>query len=281
MKKNIVDFHIHTLNSDGEYDIQNILEKLKQNEVSYMSITDHDFINFDDNFDINGISVINGIEFTSEINNQTIHILGYGIKRTNEIVNLASKIRKLHKNKTMRLVYYLNKKLGISSCRIKGGSIDFIDICQTLIDLGMATNSEDAMENILKPIIDNINLKYINAKEVIECIRRSGGISILAHPYRSITNECEMVSIISKLCEIGLDGIEVFYSEHLNSQIENLKYLSDKFDLVSIGGSDFHGGVNGQNIDNLLGIEIDNKVLQKFLDKMEYRRRNNFNEIKK
>ena len=38
------DFHIHTSNSDGDYNIDEIIKKITENNIEYFAITDHDNI---------------------------------------------------------------------------------------------------------------------------------------------------------------------------------------------------------------------------------------------
>ena len=47
--------------------------------------------------------------------------------------------------------------------------------------------------------------------------------------------------LLRQLKDLGLDGIEVFYSEHSPSQVDLYLHLAAKLDLLITGGSDFHG----------------------------------------
>ncbi len=40
---------------------------------------------------------------------------------------------------------------------------------------------------------------------------------------------------------LGLEGIEVFYSQHTSEQVRQYEALAHRFGLLLTGGSDFHG----------------------------------------
>ena len=74
------EFHIHTKFSDGELEIEEVLNLLKGN-IDYFSITDHDYIDSSiyaakiaRKF---GLESIIGVEVSSYYNGESIHVLGY------------------------------------------------------------------------------------------------------------------------------------------------------------------------------------------------------------
>ncbi len=88
---------------------------------------------------------------------------------------------------------------------------------------------------------------YRHPKKVINAIKNAGGIAILAHPacYWAISLD----DFISKLINMGLDGIEVYYPYkrhrgiikfHLASAV---KRIAQKYGIIQTGGSDSHGTI--------------------------------------
>lgn len=65
-------------------------------------------------------------------------------------------------------------------------------------------------------------------------ISRTGGISALAHPW-SLKNPD---AVIRSLKGAGLDAIEVYRSD---GKVDGFNELAEKYGLLKIGGSDFHG----------------------------------------
>jgi predicted metal-dependent phosphoesterase TrpH len=74
----------------------------------------------------------------------------------------------------------------------------------------------------------------LSPREAIELIREAGGIPTLAHPSR-------VVEHIPSLVRDGLMGLEVYYNDYLQPEIEFLLGLAEKHDLVVTGGTDYHG----------------------------------------
>ena len=67
----LIDLHIHSQFSDGQFDIKKLVELSRTNGVGLISITDHDDIRssleLKNNSDIKGIEYINGVELSSFI----------------------------------------------------------------------------------------------------------------------------------------------------------------------------------------------------------------------
>ena len=83
-----------------------------------------------------------------------------------------------------------------------------------------------------------------HVKDVISLIHSSGGIAVLAHPklYDKLDHEA-LDSLISVLCSMGLDGLEVYYSRNTPEDTAFYHTLAEKYHLLITGGSDFHGSV--------------------------------------
>ncbi len=76
----------------------------------------------------------------------------------------------------------------------------------------------------------------------IELIKKANGIAILAHPiYLGYQAKKETLKKILQLKEIGLDGIEAYYTNHSDEYTNWLFDVAERYELVVSGGSDFHG----------------------------------------
>jgi hypothetical protein len=82
--------------------------------------------------------------------------------------------------------------------------------------------------------------EYPEVRFVLQLIRSAGGVAVLAHPkvYDNFT-------LIEELAEKGeIDGVEVWHQSHTDSDKETLLEIADKYNLITTGGSDFHGFYN-------------------------------------
>ncbi|MBW2063986.1 MAG: hypothetical protein JRJ03_03525 [Deltaproteobacteria bacterium] len=99
-------------------------------------------------------------------------------------------------------------------------------------------------------ILCNIKRPAIQEKgslDGLEMLKRSGAVSILAHPaidHRRIDFEEFDSRILYPLLDHGLDGIEVFYpydTSYRPEAIERYEGIARKRGLLISGGTDFHG----------------------------------------
>ena len=69
---------------------------------------------------------------------------------------------------------------------------------------------------------------------------------------------------MGSLCEEGLNGLEVFYGDYTEDQVEKLLNISSKYHLVPCGGSDYHAtgasdevmpGESGPSIEHFLELK--------------------------
>lgn len=92
---------------------------------------------------------------------------------------------------------------------------------------------------------DNVLVKanYSEPAEVIEAIHEAGGIAVYAHPSTE-----EDVEIVSELAEKGLDGIEVWHPSVSDAQKDILADVARKFNLLSLGGTEFMGMYSRQPV---------------------------------
>ena len=83
-----------------------------------------------------------------------------------------------------------------------------------------------------------------NLKKLIDAIHQAGGIAVLAHP--ACCWALNLEKFVSKLIDIGLDGIEVYYPYQRHRKIfrfhtsEKVMEIADKYNLVKTGGTDCH-----------------------------------------
>ena len=84
----LIDLHVHSRYSDGEFYPGELIPFVKEHGVSVVSITDHDTISGLDQAvkagKEYGIAVIPGVELTTYFENVEVHILGYDIDYKNK-----------------------------------------------------------------------------------------------------------------------------------------------------------------------------------------------------
>ncbi|MCR5153568.1 MAG: PHP domain-containing protein, partial [Lachnospiraceae bacterium] len=84
---------------------------------------------------------------------------------------------------------------------------------------------------------------YMEPEDAIKLILKAGGVPTLAHPFLYGLGYEELFSLIGRLKDAGLMGLETFYSKNKGDDLDTAKGLADHFGLLMTGGSDFHGAV--------------------------------------
>ena len=251
----LIDLHIHSRFSDGQFDIKDLVELSKKNNVDLISITDHDDIRsvfeLKNNPNISGIEYINGVELSSIVKlngrNIILHILGYGYDEKNEEL-----ISRLLEKKKLRAI--VNKKYLVNLIHeFPYLSYDILENIQydkyvRISRLIEATLNNEEMSN------DQLNAikKYLNsnrpiypdyefdALESLQIIRNANGYPVLAHPYQYRLNVKEEIALLKLLKENGLIGLEKYHSGDTPIGMLLQEMMCNKFNLEWTLGSDFH-----------------------------------------
>ncbi len=105
----------------------------------------------------------------------------------------------------------------------------------------------------------SISKRFHRCSEVIKIIHKAGGVAILAHPIQTEPDFDKLEILIEELKNLGLDGIEAFYSRNSTDIQERLLKAASERELIVSAGTDCH--VNDYSE---LGIDIDLSIWKNF-----------------
>lgn len=243
------DLHMHSTYSDGWLSPKQLVDKAAKAGLSVMSITDHDSVGGIEEAasyarEI-GITLIPGIEMSAEVGGMEVHILGYFIDYKSEYLQKYLRhLRELRMDRGGMIVKKLNEmgsRITLGTVLNHAGNDAAIGrphIAKALNEEGFVGSFSEAFYKYIgdgKPAY--VKKPNVSAKEAIEFISGSGGLSFVAHPGKYVTEE-----IFSELIHYGLDGIEIIHPSHKQEDIRNLSTTASQNFLLTSGGSDFHGG---------------------------------------
>jgi predicted metal-dependent phosphoesterase TrpH len=250
----VVDMHMHSTVSDGSDSPEEICSRVEEAGIGIFSLTDHDAINGckqvrqilkeDSPF------FINGIEFSCQDKLGKYHILGYDYNEDGRTINDAvEKGHNLRMSKLNIRLDYLRDEFGFafSDEDIKklasNPNPGKPHIGNLMVEYGYANSKDEAIEKY-------INKKrtpgaYLTPEEAITAILESDGIPILAHPTFGNGGQLimgdEMEERLVRLMDMGLAGIEAWYSGFSGKITRQLLGFADKYKLYVTAGSDYHG----------------------------------------
>lgn len=241
------DLHLHTVFSDGTYTPEELVERALRAGLSAIAVVDHDTVNgvgpTRSSAEKNDLEVLAGVEVSAEHNNQEIHILGYLVDYQKK--SLLDKLEALRNNRIERIYKIVGKlsALGIELDPQKvfalagSGTVGRLHVARALVKEKLVPSIYEVFQ---KYIGDNCPAYVLgfrfSPQEAIKFIKDSGGIPVLAHPY-VLKND----ALIQELIGFGLMGLEVYYPEHSQGEVNFYLDLARKNNLLVTGGSDCHG----------------------------------------
>lgn len=247
MPDKFADLHIHTDRSDSTFSPLEVIKYASEAGLSAIAITDHDstaaiplIMEYAGKYNI---EVIPGVELSSDINGNDVHILGYFIDYQQEwFLEKLEFLRDTRTKRAQQIISKLNElSIDISMedvINISGeGAIGRMHIARALLKKKYISSIQEAFYKFLGKGRHAYVKKYkITPKEAIDMIKKLHGISVLAHP--QIMNQDDLIPIMVKE---GLQGIEVYHSDHTPAGVKKYLEIAEKHKLLVTGGSDCHG----------------------------------------
>lgn len=268
-KQKRVDLQVHSTYSDGSLAPSELFRLAKKQGVEILVICDHDAaIGMPDvkrsakkyNFPF-----ISGIEMTITYKGEELHLLGYGFNHNHPAMKEAAKFYVNSRQQRMKKMISNLQKIGYKvtfdqvSKRAKkvvgrphlADQIIFDKKNYDLLkkEFGFVPDrSKFIQKYIIKGKKAFAVKKNLSAKEGIKLIHKSGGLAFLSHPLgRRYSPDLSLWPIkgdwahnLLQLQKMGMDGVEVYASDHFTKDINNLARFAKKHNLHISGGSDFH-----------------------------------------
>lgn len=251
MEKNI-DLHIHSTYSDGELNLKDLVEGIKEKGVGTFAITDHDNIEsyrHMKKLDIGDLNYIRGVELSTICDKYRLHLLGYDFNdNTCSMDNIATSIHQKRKDRVVEMIDFLNDTYNIKfqKCDIEkilsgNSSIGKPHVLGLLRNYGYGTDNRQIHAKYLNDFKSTIKYRT-PIDDTIGAIKEANGFVILAHP-KEVENDhnIDIRDIIEELIEHGIDGIEVYNSIHELRDVKKYLEIAQKYNLLISGGSDYHG----------------------------------------
>lgn len=262
-----IDLHTHSTRSDGTLTPAELIRYAAQKGLAAIALTDHDTIDgieeavqaarslSSQDPDALVPEVIPGVELSTEYRGKDIHIVGLFIDWQNR--EFADRLRgfadaRIYRNRKMCSLLTENG-CPVSYEDLEAAFPDTVitraHFAQYLLDRGMISSIDEAFRKLIGddcPCF--VPREKITPHDAVRFLLRFGGVPILAHPLQYKMGETELDALIASLTGLGLDGIEVYYSTHRQTDTANLSRIAEKYGLLLSGGSDFHG-TRKQNLD--------------------------------
>lgn len=265
-----IDLHMHSnYSGDGEFLPKELIHLVKQAQLNYMSVTDHNTVRGVPEAlalaEQAGIEIISGVELDCVYGGRNFHLLGYGFDHTRPVfTEIEQSILTQERAAGEEKIKLIQKAIDIplSADEVFADTKDGIVTGELIAEILL--QKENAKEyEVLLPYFaggarsDNpyvnfywdyfsqgkpayVPIDFISLYEGIEVIHAAGGIAVLAHPGQNLQGD---YLLLEQMVETGIDGIEAYSSYHGRGEGAMYDSFAKKHKLLITCGSDFHGKI--------------------------------------
>lgn len=248
-----IDLHTHTLVSDGTDTPAQLVRKAAAEGLDVIGLTDHD--TFDGLREARlagqaaGIEVLAGLEFSTEKDGASVHLLGYGCDpHDEELLDELARVRVGRSDRVPGMVARLTE-LGMPLtvedvlAQASGTSLGRPHIADALVAKGYVAHRDEAFRHWLceggPAYVDRYSTDLTRA---IELVQRARGVAVLAHPWgRGRRGDLPEQYLAELVNEYGLEGVEVDHPDHDAATRADLRAVASRLGLLATGSSDHHG----------------------------------------
>ena len=282
----MIDLHAHTDRSDGSTDAADLVRLAVREGIEALAIADHDTLAGYDaalpSAAESGLELVCAVELSTRPGESkslgkrppSVHLLGYWLASppSGEFRCWLESQQESRRRRNLELVAKLEQlgvPVSLDEAEIYGrNQVGRPHFARVLCDKGYVSNMQQAFDLYLADEAKaSVERDEPTLEAGIQRIRESGGMAALAHPVRLPQRGPELASLLERLIDVGLQGIEVFHSEHSPAYSAQYNELARRFDLIPTGGSDFHGE-NKPSIRLGTGIDFNISLNYSFLENM-------------
>ena len=248
----MIDLHVHTTASDGQYTPAQIIQKAAEKNIKAIAITDHDTIaGLVEAKQVGrslGVTVVPGIELNITFPTGEFHLLGLGIKTPSKsLINIVETVIKNRNERNQQIIQKMNED-GVP-LTVEELQADFPNtvigrphFAAELVKHGVVKTRQQAFDQYLargrKWYVPRV---CTNLDEAIVAIRESGAVPVVAHPMSLYLSWGRLPDFLTDCYEKGVVGIEAFHPGARVTECLRLEELGRKIGFIITAGSDFHG----------------------------------------
>jgi predicted metal-dependent phosphoesterase TrpH len=281
----LVDLHTHTDRSDGSTPPGDLVRQAVAEGLRALAISDHDTLaGYDAACPMAaecGLELVCAVELSTRPEPRecgkrepSVHVLGYWLSSGPTVVfrRYLETQQASRRKRNVDLVAKL-QQLGVSitleDAEVYGrNQVGRPHFARVLRDKGYVSNLQEAFDVYLADDAKaSVEREEPTLEEGIRRIKDGGGIASLAHPVRLPQRGPDLERLVEHLLDAGLEGIEVYHSEHSPADSTEFAEIARRFELVSTGGTDYHGD-NKPGIRLGSGIDGNVRLSYSFLEDM-------------
>ena len=244
------DLHCHSNISDGVFSPEEIVTRAGEQEVKMLALTDHDTVQglFRAKQKANelGITLISGVEISTEWENKDIHVVGLNFDENHPaMLNLLEKQTEMRQQRAQEISQKL-EKINVfnaldGASALTNGEVTRAHFARYLVQIGKVKDAKQAFKKYLgNGKTAYVKTSWCDIQTAIDVIHQAGGYAVLAHPLRYKLTTRWVKKLVEAFKQWGGDGLEVAGCGQQIDQRRFLAKLAEDYGLFASVGSDFH-----------------------------------------
>lgn len=247
-----IDLHVHTTASDGTMRPRDVVSLAAMLGLRAIAITDHDTMDglqeAGEAGELMNVTIVPGIEISSEYMGKEVHILGYFLDpEKQQLKDYMAWVQAARRTRNGKIIEKLQRKgFDITLEQVEadnpGATIGRPHIARKLMEIGAVESVNEAFRRYLSTGRScYVPREYIPFAQGAKLIRDCGGVAVLAHPLQYGFDKASLESLVKAAAAANFTGMEIYYTGYTQADVNKLYDLAEKYTLLPTGGSDFHG----------------------------------------
>ncbi len=249
-----VDFHMHSLHSDGALSLGHLLERLVEAEVDLFAVTDHDTIGgvleaqrLLQGGQAQGPKMVSGVELSCVWSGVTIHVVGLDFDCDSPSLNTylaaidkAREARGLKIADRLACAGFPGSYEGAVALA-QGAVLGRPHFARWMVETGYCDSADQAFKKWLgRGKIGDVKLFWPDLTEAVSVIKESGGKAVLAHPHHYGLTRAKLKRLVDAFVQAGGVALErPLCRDHMDLS-GYVTRLVKEYGLEISLGSDFH-----------------------------------------
>ncbi len=247
----IVDFHTHSLPSDGALAPIELLRRAKAAGVKQFALTDHDttagYMAVRHTSEAEEIGLISGVELSCRWATTTIHVVGLVFDAdAPEMTAMVEQLTQAREERAEKIAARLagvgiDDALEGAKAIANGSQIGRPHFATWMAEADAVDSVAEAFDKYLGAgKIGDVKMFWPPLSDVVQAITRAGGVAILAHPLKYRLTGMKLRALINDFKAAGGGAIEVLNGRQPETDLKRLSQLAEGNGLMCSVGSDFH-----------------------------------------
>ena len=247
----IVDFHTHSLASDGALTPLELLRRAKAAGVRQFALTDHDtmagYLSVRHTSEAAEVGLISGVELSCRWATTAVHVVGLNFDTdASQIIAVIEQLTQAREERAKKIAMRL-AGVGIDGA-LEGAKavanesqIGRPHFATWMVEAGAVDSVTEAFDKYLGTgKIGDVKMFWPPLSEVVQAITQASGVAILAHPLKYRLTGMKLRALINDFKAAGGGAIEVLNGRQPETDLKRLSQLAEGSGLICSVGSDFH-----------------------------------------